>query len=182
MTTPTGTISATSINEELGQSSTTQLSLNASNVRALAGILSGQISYDDLRGRSAVELTLLESTYTAYATYQSQAVCGFRLNSDGDVETGVNGIYQFRYNWVTPSSSASDYQVRASVVETNDVVVGTLNSWLDLTSTRGWSVSQDYVDGEPFYAVLNIQIRRVDTTTVLKSENITIRAFKLDIQ
>lgn len=53
MTTPTGTINAGHINSELGRPSTQLLSLNDSAVRALAGVPSGTISYDNLRGKSS---------------------------------------------------------------------------------------------------------------------------------
>ena len=41
------------VNVELGLSSTAQISLNDSAVRSLAGVASGQISMDNLRGKSA---------------------------------------------------------------------------------------------------------------------------------
>lgn len=50
---PTGTISMSQVNVELGLPSTTTISLNQSTVRALAGIPSGTISMNNLRGKSA---------------------------------------------------------------------------------------------------------------------------------
>lgn len=52
MATPTGQISAQDINSELGLSLTAQLSLNDTVVRTLAGVPSGAISYNVLRGKS----------------------------------------------------------------------------------------------------------------------------------
>lgn len=51
---PTGTVTAGDINTELGLSSTAQISLNDAAVREMANIPSGQISFDDLRGRFRV--------------------------------------------------------------------------------------------------------------------------------
>jgi hypothetical protein len=52
MPTPTGTISMSDVNTELGRSSTTNISLNETAVRTLAGVASGTISMDNLRGKS----------------------------------------------------------------------------------------------------------------------------------
>jgi len=52
MTTPTGTISMSDVNIELGYSSTATITLNDTAVRTLAGIASGTISMNDLRGKS----------------------------------------------------------------------------------------------------------------------------------
>lgn len=52
MPTPTGTISMSDVNTELGRSSTANISLNETAVRTLAGVASGTISMDNLRGKS----------------------------------------------------------------------------------------------------------------------------------
>lgn len=54
MTLPTGTISMSQVNTELGRSSTASISLGESAVRTLAGVPSGAISMNDLRGKSNV--------------------------------------------------------------------------------------------------------------------------------
>lgn len=57
MTLPTGTISMSQVNTELGRSATATISLNEAAVRGLAGVPSGTISMDNLRGKSAVTFT-----------------------------------------------------------------------------------------------------------------------------
>ena len=52
MTLPVGTISMSQVNTELGIPSTTTISLNQANVRALAGVPSGTISMSNLQGKS----------------------------------------------------------------------------------------------------------------------------------
>jgi hypothetical protein len=52
MSTPTGTISMSDVNTELGRASNTNISLNEGVVRTLAGVSSGTISMDNLRGKS----------------------------------------------------------------------------------------------------------------------------------
>lgn len=57
MALPAGTISMSQVNTELGLSATAQISLNQAAVRTLAGVASGTISMNDLRGKSAVTFT-----------------------------------------------------------------------------------------------------------------------------
>jgi len=52
MTLPTGQISMSQVNTELGNPTTTQISLNQAPVRTLAGVPSGQISMSNLQGKS----------------------------------------------------------------------------------------------------------------------------------
>lgn len=54
MTLPTGTISMSQVNTELGRPSTQSINLNDSAVRTLAGRPSGTISMNDLRGKSNI--------------------------------------------------------------------------------------------------------------------------------
>jgi hypothetical protein len=53
MALPTGTISMSQVNVELGRTSTASISLNETAVRTLAGVASGTISMNNLRGKSA---------------------------------------------------------------------------------------------------------------------------------
>lgn len=52
MTTPSGTISLSDVNVELGYPSATTISLNDAEVRGLAGVPSGEISMSDLQNKS----------------------------------------------------------------------------------------------------------------------------------
>ena len=53
MTLPVGTISMSQVNTELAIPATTTISLNQTNVRSLAGVPTGTISMNNLRGKSA---------------------------------------------------------------------------------------------------------------------------------
>lgn len=57
MALPTGTISMSQVNTELGNPTTSTISLNDTDVRALAEVPSGTISMSDLQGKSAAILT-----------------------------------------------------------------------------------------------------------------------------
>ena len=92
MTTPSVTIKASDVNTELGKSSTALMSLNAADVRALAEVLSGQISYSNLRGKSSFTLAFTPSVAfdQRARTTSSQggyAFAQFTLNSDGTTDS-----------------------------------------------------------------------------------------------
>jgi len=53
MVLPTGTISMSQVNTELGRASTASINLNEAAVRSLAGVPSGAISMNDLRGKGS---------------------------------------------------------------------------------------------------------------------------------
>lgn len=73
MTTPTGTISLSDVNTELGFSATALISMNDAAVRTLAGVPSGAISMDNLRGKTnAFQFTI--STNQTDANLRTLAV------------------------------------------------------------------------------------------------------------
>ena len=69
MVLPTGTISMANVNVELGRSSTATISLNETAVRSLAGVASGTISMNDLRGKSFVTFNPDGGTTVGSAVY-----------------------------------------------------------------------------------------------------------------
>jgi len=97
MTTPSGTIKASDVNIELGKSSTALMSLNASDVRALAGISSGQISYNNLRGKSSftpafVPNVTFDQRARATSSEGGYAYASFTLNTNGTITS--DGLIQ----------------------------------------------------------------------------------------
>lgn len=117
MTLPTGTISLSQVNTELGKSSTATISLNDSAVRSLAGKTSGTISMNDLRGKSAA------TTFTMYVgqadmyvkTCSTMAIFGYSptLAPNG---CGIEGtLSPTTYNGVTVRAFLS-----AEYGQTND--------------------------------------------------------------
>ena len=77
MTTPTGTITMADVNVELGLSSSATISLNDTNVRLLAGVPSGTISMNNLRGKSA------GASYIAVAHATSPRISVYTWSNSG---------------------------------------------------------------------------------------------------
>lgn len=104
------------------------------------------------------------ATAEAYYTLASDGKIYSVENTDPAVELG---------SWVVPNSSASNYEVFATVTS-GTLDFGTSGSWLALSSTRTWGVTRTTFGTDT--TVLDLQIRRVGTTTVLDTATITLEA------
>jgi len=171
MPTPTGTISMANVNVELGLSSTTTISLNQTNVRALAGIASGTISMNDLRGKSAETISISDHTISGYGLSSAGAYYRLLANGQAQAATDFNGVAPyFLENWVTPTSGAANYEALVTIL-TGSLTGGTTGSWVALSSNRTWYKA---ISGFNNYQEVSftVQIRRVGTATVLDTATI----------
>ncbi len=117
MTLPVGQISLSQVNVELQQGATTTISLNQSNVRSLAGVPSGQISMQNLQGKSFYFFfTPTISSNTAGYDLRSQAVAAgwdqvIPLSATVTINSGVyvyapnTSSYAFTVSGSFPSGS-----------------------------------------------------------------------------
>jgi hypothetical protein len=104
MPTPTGTISLNDVNIELGRSSGSNINMNDSAVRTLAGVGgSGTvISMNDLRGKSSLTVNYPDS---ATGSFFGSDYCGSAdVQVDAPSISGGNGTYS--YSWQRISASA----------------------------------------------------------------------------
>jgi len=140
MTTPTGQISMSDIMTELGISGAT--SLNDSDVRGLAGISSGQISFDDLRGKSASILTPFNyGTITSTHGAQSGTTVIITVNTNGNITTNAvsGGGTQ---TWNSGGGSSSDYEVYCQYNSGYSLNYGeAVNTWITLSANRSFGIS-----------------------------------------
>ena len=183
----TGPMSFGDINVELGLSRTAQLSIGGAAARALAGVASGAIrTAADFYGKSSVVISIANDTITADAVYESDfdfnsttygiysngLIAAFATSTNGGANDGLtNGT-----NWVTPTSSASLYEVRATKVS-GDAFQPTgsaLGVWLPCTSNREWQLMLS--GAGRFDCVLTIEIRDAATQTVRDTATITMMA------
>jgi hypothetical protein len=160
-----GSTSGQSINLELGQSATAQISLNDTNVRSLAAVPSGAIVVPtNFYGKSSVVVNFTDDTVDAGNT-GAAANAAYRIDSDGNVYFGVNGTFTSQYAWVSPTSQASNYEVYATFIDGGSFTSGTFDAWVALSSDQTWNMRQATIGssfGEIFF-----DVRRIGTTTSL---------------
>ena len=162
MTLPTGTISMSQVNVELGLSPTALISLNDSAVRALAGVPSGTISMQNLQGKSAVTIFLSNLSIIDFTGGGSNASAGYQLTSGGIENQIVGASTTQTATWCTPTGQAVNYEVYATVTGA-PLTVGSINAWVPLSTTQTWRL--DAGIGQNFSSTLSISVRRVGTTT-----------------
>jgi len=109
MVLPTGTISMSQVNTELGISpSATTISLNQANVRALAGVPSGTISMDNLRGKSAVQISYYPTANQGNVTTVPKS-SGFSVSTAGQYVMTVNAPFSAPFiMWGAGGSRGND--------------------------------------------------------------------------
>lgn len=100
----------------------------------------------------------------------ADATASYALESDGDIATNLVDSG----DWITPKAAAgADYECRATVVS-GTFTSGTFGSWLALSSTRTWTLTQTTLGTST--ASMLIEIRRASDGTVLDSATISFEA------
>ena len=173
-----GSTAGQSINLELGQAATAQVSLNATNVRTLAGVASGAIVMPtNFYGKSGAVYRLDAATYvdSGLIGIDLAASVDFVVGSGGTVAaTGQNAGSLASYNWSTPTTGSTTRFVRATLTS-GSFNSGTTGSWLALTSNRTWNVA--VVTSGSRQASASFQIATDSGgTNIVATATITIRA------
>lgn len=125
-----------------------------------------------LGSRDGVIISISNLLISSFTGGTAIAIAGYWLNSSGIVEAREQSNYFNFGNWVTPTSQASNYEVRASL--NFGFATGTFDTWLALSSTREWYASAAIGSSE--LAEIVLDIRRIGTSTILDSATITLSA------
>ncbi len=181
-----GTLTLNQIKTEFGATGTRGLTefyrggAFVANTSANAGIpTSGQIDILDFYGASNATVTLANTYFVGNITSTPDAsIVSISFESDGDIITnGSLGVVD-EGDWVNPKSAApGSYEIRATL-NSGDGPVGTVGSWLALTSTRTWSLTKPGFVAGSRECELTIEIRL--GTAVLDSTIVTLRAEVFD--
>lgn len=151
MTTPTGQISLSQVNTELGYSSTATISMNDAAVRTLAGVPSGAISMANLQGKSnRVAISYTFSGTTADAALNVSSIGGYNAGKSDITITVNSGVYLY-------ATSTGNYGLNLSGATTGDTVTLVNNGYIMGMGGAGGNNFSPY-NGKPAGPALNIGI------------------------
>ena len=170
-----GSTAGQSINLELSQAATAQVSLNDTNVRSLAGVASGAIIMPtNFYGKSSVVISITNQSASDFTGGARDATTGYRLTSAGAAQTLVNTTFTTQETWCTPTSEAVNYDVLVDNVTGSGLTTGTVGSWVSLSTTQTWTLVASI--GTNAITTFNVSIRRTGTLTVLDTATITLES------
>jgi predicted dehydrogenase len=118
----------------------------------------------------------LASTFTANSDTTSpvNATAQYQLENDGDINaTGGTNTVTDRGDWLAPKQNMSQFECRFHVTS-GSLTSGTVDTWLNLGTTRTWTVTRS-TDGTST-VVGTLEIGYAGLNTALKSCTVTITA------
>lgn len=101
-----------------------------------------------------------------------------RVGADGVVYTGDNGFFTNNNIWLVSGLPAS-FEVRCTVI--SGAVTGTTATWLSLSTTRDWSITDTSNDYNSEVAAILLEIRDAVSLAVLASATWSMEAFRFGI-
>lgn len=118
------------------------------------------------------EVVLLDGNYDSFAFEPATASFSYTASNDGSLLASAQSGGQ-SYDWLTGSGSASDYDIRWTTKPgSDDPDTGTTGTWLNLGTTRAWTIDRSASGGQLYEAT--VEIRNTSTGTVLASADLAI--------
>lgn len=102
------------------------------------------------------------------------ATCTYRLNLSGAVQRGANGTFNTLETWLL-FGAASAYDARVTMI-TGALTTGTAGTWLNLASTRDWSITDGTPGDGSVTCSFTVEIRNAASLVVLTSATIELSA------
>ncbi len=98
--------------------------------------------FDTLKAAAPGTITLPATEYVGALTFGATCTASITYESDGDITAAGNSVFPTdRGDWISPTSAApSLYQIRAT--SASGTAIGTFGTWLNLTTSRTWTVTQ----------------------------------------
>lgn len=169
-----GSTTGQSVNIELGQSATAQISFNDTNVRTLTGTTAGTalVMPTNFWGKGGATVNFVDTTVYAFNT-GATATAGYRINSNGFDYEGINGTFSSLNQWVTPTSAGGNYEIFATVTS-GSVTSGTTGSWVATSGNPTWTRDRTTIGINT--CILSMQVRATGSGTVLDTWTVTLEA------
>lgn len=134
---------------------------------------SGAISLSKFYGTSSIVVNFTTETVEDVGVVApAEASATYTIKSNGTVEAstltgGIIGTYQ----WVTPTTNSTSYQVFATLAS-GSISSGFTGSWLNTTVDNTWDILQP-LNGSTT-GTLNFQVRKAGNSTVLDTWSVTL--------
>lgn len=174
----TGSISASQINTELGRTSSASFSMNGSAERGLAGKSSGQISFNDFRGKSAIVFYIPSPSFAPLTdrplfTGDMKIWSSGRLLASGSGITPPSGgdLFSKETTWHNGTLTGGHYQARVVVGTGNLVLSSSTTAWTNISSLTLFSWGNQASEN---YRNITIQVRNPSGTQVM-SQSVHVR-------
>lgn len=120
-------------------------------------------------GQAALQVSITDKSAIKLVADPGTATATYSVHLDGTVKNHVPTSLEI---WLLQGVN-SDYEVRATLAS-GDTPSGTLATWLLLSTTRSWSLTQSVAGTKT--CNLTIEIRRVSDSVVLDTATATITA------
>lgn len=129
----------------------------------MAGAIAAAAGY----GADAVRVRLDSGSYTTTDNSGGPATCLLTVAATGGVTVAASS-----YTWKL-LGNAADYDIHATVTG-GTLTSGTTGSWLNLATSRQWSVTRNSIGSKT--CTLQLQIRDAVTLAVLATATVTLTA------
>lgn len=137
------------------------------------------------------DITQSANAFDVTPPYNATATISLAFANDGRLSYSIttspstigNGTFYKSQEWLTGSpvatTIADDYEIRATLVSGSTPSSGTMNTWLNLGTTRVWSntVSRTTVGVASRQSVIDFEIGRAGTNTALVTMRADITAY-----
>lgn len=108
---------------------------------------------------SASTSTITAQSVVAEATGDDSATAGIGFLADGRQTIRANDSITVVGNWVVPSSTAAEWEIRAVLNSGITPTTGAIGTWLALTSDRNWALTSSLLGDAN--SLLTFEFRKV---------------------
>ena len=122
-------------------------------------------------GGASGAITLTDQNIARFSRNGANVTASYTIANDGTVRNHNNTIVE---TWNSNPGSVGAYEVRATLSGGGTPAGGTLNTWLNCGTSRGWFNTASA--GQSYESTLFIEIRDASSLTVLDSAMVSIYA------